>query len=185
MMWKLLKREDLTMEQLKEHFSYNPSTGEMIRIKRYDSYERSFLCHIPITQTNNRGYYWCNVFGMMCLVHRLAWLYMTGTHPSDEIDHINGNRLDNRWINLRSVSAFDNSRNQGERIDNTSGCRGVTRNGSGWLARISHQGVRYNLGTFKLKEQAVEVRKEAERMFGYHPNHASRMSWLKGLNHEN
>lgn len=177
MMWKLEKREDLTQELLKSHFTYNPETGTMVRVRRYDSYERSFECYLPVAQTNNRGYYWCNLFGKMFLVHRLAWLYMTGKHPSDEIDHINGDRLDNRWCNLRSVSAFDNARNQGERIDNTSGCRGVTRNGSGWMVRISQNGVRYGLGTYKSFEEAVAVRKQAEKYLDYHPNHASRQSW--------
>ncbi|MGL5284384.1 MAG: HNH endonuclease [Plesiomonas shigelloides] len=177
MMWKLKKREDLTRQQLIEHFSYDPLTGAMVRIKRYDSYERSFDCNLPITQTNNRGYYWCNVFGKMFLVHRLVWLYMTGEHPEDEIDHINGDRLDNRWSNLRAVSAFDNARNQGERKDNTSGRRGVTRRGSKWIARISHRGVRYTLGTFNTFDEAVRVREQAEHDFAYHPNHASRISW--------
>lgn len=113
----------------------------------------------------------------MFLVHRLVWLYMTGEHPNGEIDHINGNRKDNRWENLRLVTAFENARNQGERKDNTSGCRGVTRNGAGWLVRISHKGVRYHLGTFRDKNEAIAVRKQAERDLNYHPNHAKRESW--------
>ena len=177
MMWKLTKREDLTQQIFKKHFTYDPCTGEMVRVRRYDSYGKEFECHIVVNRTNNRGYYWCNVFGKMFLAHRLAWLYMTGEHPSDEIDHINGNRLDNRWSNLRSVSAFDNARNQGERVDNTSGCRGVTRNGSGWLVRISQNGIRYHLGTYNTIGEAIAVRKQAEKDLDYHPNHANRQSW--------
>ena len=104
---------------------------------------------------------------------------MTGHHPSGEIDHINGDRLDNRWVNLRDVTAFDNARNQGERKDNTSGCRGVTRNGAGWMARISHDGVRYGLGTFRNKSDAIHTRKCAEEYLEYHPNHAKRESWTR------
>ncbi|QXV72963.1 hypothetical protein [Edwardsiella phage PVN06] len=177
MMWKLIKREDLTRQQLADHFSYDPSSGSMVRIKRYDSYGRSSECYLPVTKTNNRGYYWCNVFGKMFLVHRLVWLYMTGEHPDDEIDHVNGDRLDNRWCNLRAVTAFENARNQGERIDNTTGRRGVTRNGSGFLVRISQNGVRYHLGTYATLDEAIAVRKNAETLLDYHPNHASRASW--------
>lgn len=177
MQWKFKTREELTTLYFKEHFSYEPTTGVMRRIKRYFSKGQCKPCDIPITETNNRGYYWVNIRGLYFLVHRLAWFHETGNHPDGEIDHINGNRKDNRFCNLRLVDAFENSRNQGERKDNTSGCRGVTRNGNNWLARISHQGIRYDLGTYKDKSEAIRVRKQAEKDFGYHPNHASRESW--------
>lgn len=177
MMWKLARREDLKIETLKEHFFYQPETGLFKRIKRYDSHGQARAIDSPITDCNNRGYYWTNCFGLMFLVHRLAWFYETGNHPDGEIDHINGDRKDNRFCNLRLVDAFENSRNQGERKDNTSGCRGVTRNGGGWAVRISHNGVRYHLGTYKDKDEAIRIRKQAERDFGYHPNHATRESW--------
>lgn len=177
MMWKLKCREEMSLELLKEHFTYTPTSGEFARIKRYDSYGKPKSIYSPIRDCNNKGYYWTNCFGLMFLVHRLVWLYMTGEHPNGEIDHINGNRKDNRWENLRLVTAFENARNQGERKDNTSGCRGVTRNGAGWLVRISHEGVRYHLGTFRDKNEAIAVRKQAERDLNYHPNHAKRESW--------
>lgn len=174
----LTKREDLTIERLIEHCEYNPKTGEFYRIKRYDSYDNTYDVREIVHSCNNRGYYWINLLGLRFLVHRLAWLYQTGEHPSGEIDHVNGDRKDNRWVNLRDVSSFDNARNQGERKDNTSGCRGVGRNGKGWQARISQNGTRFSLGTFDTKEEAIDARKRTEEMLEYHPNHAKRESWV-------
>lgn len=180
-------RSEITQEMVQDFFHYNQLTGVFTRLKEYDSYGNIRLINEPVLGKNNRGYHWCGVFGKQCLVHRLVWLYMTGEHPTDEIDHVNGIRDDNRWCNLRQVTAFENSRNQGVRRDCTSGVRGVTyvdrtnyRGRSYWQARISQKGVRYCLGHFKTKEEAVEARKQAEIDFGYHQNHGKRESHKYG-----
>lgn len=180
-------REEITQEMVLSFFEYNSSTGEFFRLKYYDSYGKLRDCRRLITSSNNRGYFWCGAFGKQCLVHRLIWLYVTGNHPSEEIDHINGNRKDNRWVNLREVSPFENARNQGNRKDNTSHCRGVNydnrKNHRGkpkWVARISHKGVRYLLGRFDTYDEAVDARKKAEKELNYHPNHAKRGSHRYG-----
>lgn len=180
----LPSREHLTHEQVLHHYHYDPLTGVMTRIIEYNGWCKPVSCCKPIVSSNNRGYFWDRLFNLNFLTHRLIWLYMTGEHPENEIDHINGIRKDNRWCNLRSVTAFDNARNQGERKDNTSGCRGVTYRKSGrglkrWVARISHMGVRHMLGYFETFEEAVKVRKQAEIDFEYHENHAKRSSWEK------
>lgn len=174
-------RLTLTEEELKRYYTYDPITGEFRRILRRTR-GGVVPCSDLITSKNNRGYLWVKVGGKMCLVHRLIVLYMTGEHPKGEVDHINGDRLDNRWVNLRDTNVFENARNQGNRTDNTSGCRGVTyhRNHLAekkWQARISNHGVRYSLGYYLTKEEAMAARKGAEAILGYHPNHARRESW--------
>lgn len=178
---KLQCRTDLTFDYLIDHFSYDPDSGRFWRIKRYDSWGKRVDCNNAITSKNNRGYFWTNIGRRMFLVHRLIYLFMTGQHPTHEIDHINGDRLDNRWVNLRHVTPFENARNQGNRVDNTSGCRGVTLNinSNKWVARISHEGIRYSLGYFRTKEEAIEARKKAERELKYHENHGVRESWRR------
>ena len=57
--------------------------------------------------------------------HRLAYFLVTGQQPP-AIDHVNGNRLDNRWMNLRAATIRENSYNTGRRADNTSGYKGVS-----------------------------------------------------------
>lgn len=175
-------KHSLTQEQLMRVVTYCPDTGVMTRIKKiHPKTQREYECSSPVKGKNNRGYFWLNLFGRMYLVHRLAFLYMTGKHPENEIDHVNGDRSDNRWGNLRECSSEENSRNQGVRKDSTSGVRGVTyntcktwRTTKRWTARISHKGQRILLGNFSSFDDAVAARKRAEIEYGYHENHAKR-----------
>jgi hypothetical protein len=174
-------KNDLTQELLKRYFTYDPETGNFVRIMRRDRWGER-VCSELIKSRNNRGYLWVRIFNETHLVHRLIVLYMTGDHPHGQIDHIDGERLNNKWVNLRDVNPFENSRNQGNRIDNSTGVRGVTYRATGrglkrWKARISHMGVRYDLGEYLTKGEAINARMLAEKRFGYHPNHARRESW--------
>lgn len=85
----------------------------------------------------------------MYLAHRLAWLFMTGDWPTMQIDHINGDRLDNRWTNLRQASHSVNSQNRRWPTKrNKSGVLGVFRDGAKWRACIRVKGKTIGLGTF-------------------------------------
>jgi hypothetical protein len=177
-------RSEMTQETLQFYCRYDYMTGDFWRVTRFDSWGNTKVINKLVTSKNNRGYKWLNIFGKMYLVHRLAFLYMTGNHPTNEVDHINGDRTDNRWLNLRECDSSTNSRNQGIRKDCTSGVRGVNYNTAKssrslkrWVARISHQGERIMLGNFETFEEAVAARKKAEIDLGYHPNHAKRKSW--------
>lgn len=88
---------------------------------------------------------------------------MTGEQP-DDIDHIDGDGLNNKWSNLRSVSHNLNGKNQKMHTTNTSGVSGVYyRKDSGrWRAKIMVDNKQINLGTFKNKDDAIAARKEAE-----------------------
>ena len=174
-------RKDITHEMIKTWFDYDELTGQFTRLRKYDSYGKIKNVRQQSFSKNNRGYFWCKVFDKTCLLHRLIWLWVTGSHPKGEIDHIDGDRTNNKWSNLRDVTSFDNARNQGIRKDCTSGVRGVhydartNHKGSPyWCARISHKGVRHHLGNFSTFEEAVKARKQAEVDFNYHPNHAKR-----------
>jgi hypothetical protein len=78
------------------------------------------------------------------------------TDPAVQVDHINGNRLDNRRCNLRPAGFTEQRCNQGVRRDSRSGIKGVVRRESGrWQARIRYRGQRRNLGTFATVELAA------------------------------
>ena len=97
------------------------------------------------------------------LRHRLAWLYMTGRWPADEIDHKNLIKFDDRWDNLREAGNDQNQANRGTRPHNTSGITGVSFHSSQgkWYAECSIGGVRVLHAYFNTKEEAVAARERA------------------------
>lgn len=101
--------------------------------------------------------------------HRLAWFLMTGDFPpkGEEIDHINRDRSDNRWCNLRLVTRTQNNMNMSIRTDNKSGCKGVgCRKDTGrWYARITVERRVILLGHFDTFAEAVAARQAAEQQY--------------------
>jgi hypothetical protein len=97
---------------------------------------------------------------------------MEGSIP-DEVDHINHNRTDNRWNNLRAVTSKSNSRNQSKSIKNKSGVTGVHWDNlrNRWIAQIHIDYKTVHLGTFVEFHEAVNARKNAEVLYGFHENH--------------
>lgn len=121
---------------------------------------------------NGWGYRQMRVDGRDYRAHHIIWLMVKGYLPS-ELDHINGDRTDNRIENLREVDRQENLRNQKLRKSNSSGVMGVgwDKTHGKWTARIRHDGKNRTLGSFKTYEEAVEARKAAEVIHGYHVNH--------------
>lgn len=108
-------------------------------------------------KTNRHGHH---------LAHRLAWLYMTGRWPIMQIDHIDGNRLNNKWSNLREASQSQNSANATAR-PSSSGYRGVSwyKTKNCWRAHIKAQGKGIHLGYFSDPKKAAEAYREAAKKY--------------------
>ncbi|MGN6657107.1 MAG: HNH endonuclease [Rhodanobacter sp.] len=104
--------------------------------------------------------------------HRLAWVFMTGDEPEDEIDHINGIRSDNRWVNLREATTFENHVNVPMSKRNTSGLKGVGLHRGRWRAKLNSNGKCIHIGYFQTPEEAyVAYRKAADFHHGKFANH--------------
>jgi hypothetical protein len=151
----LSNEQALTQAQLKELLWYDPDTG----VFRWRSSKRYGL--IPpwsIAGTAHRDGYWHLRIGKrMYLAHRLAWLYMTGAFPARLIDHKNGCRADNAWVNLREADDCQNTWNAKVRADNLSGVKGVSycRTNKVWVARCGIEGKTHRVGSFKTKQEAA------------------------------
>lgn len=119
------------------------------------------------------GYHGVRLNGTLLMVHRLIWCLHYGEWPKRELDHINGDKFDNRIENLRDVTKSMNMRNQKLRSDSTSGFPGVffCKDHKAWRAIIRTQGVHKYLGTFKDREAAIAARKAAQVEYGYTANH--------------
>lgn len=152
----------LDAERVRQVFHYDPETGLFTRIGG-SIWKPHHKGSVPVgRKPSPSGYISLTMDGQSYPAHRLAFVYMTGRQPADQIDHINGIRHDNRWCNLREATAKQNSENCGLRKGTHSGFRGVYPAGNGkWIARIGDAGVRHYLGIHDTPEQASEAYKAA------------------------
>jgi hypothetical protein len=155
----------LTQKRLKEVLHYNPDTGIFTwilsnsnRIHKGDK-----------AGCNSNGYISIGVDGSRYRAHVLAWLYMEGYFPENDIDHINRIKSDNKWKNLRHVSRSCNLRNNDIRSNNTSGLTGIRLNcnKSKWIVEITINNKNIYLGRYINKVDAVMRRWHAEIYYQY------------------
>lgn len=118
----------------------------------------------------NRGHRRGMLDGRSFYAHRVIWKMMTGVDAA-EIDHIDGDPLNNAWSNLRLAINGANQKNSPRRSDNSSGCVGVVRRGERWIVQIGANGTTNHVGIYDTKEEAIAARKSAEIGYGFHPNH--------------
>jgi len=145
----------ITQDILKQNLHYEPSTGLFTRrIAKSTSVKIGEIAG----SKDKQGYITLMVCGKLYKAHRLVWLYVNGVWPTNEIDHINGNKSDNRLINLRDVERWVNMHNQGKRKNNTSGFKGVCRKGNKWSAVIKINKKIHWIGVYETAEQANAAR---------------------------
>ena len=122
--------------------------------------------------TDKDGYCYIKIGKKIYSCHRLAFLMMTGKHPINEIDHIDGDKHNNKWSNLREATRTENNRNTKVKSNSRSGIKGVFFNKrcSLYFSSIRVNGKRFHLGYFKTIEECLGARKAAE--VKYHGNFA-------------
>lgn len=155
------------MNELIGYFSYDPETGNITRLastrKNHVVGERvGYVCA-------KHGYRRFKFQGKRYLEHRVAWYLANGKDVM--VDHINGDRADNRLANLREATHAENMQNKCRYKNNKAGMTGVsaTRYGK-WTARITKGGKTLHLGNFDTKEQAFEAYKTMKaRVHDYQP----------------
>jgi len=156
----------LTQDRVRELLDYNPETGAFFWKKTNSN--RATVGTV-VKRICRDGYLRIGIDNQRYLAHRIAFLWMTGSLPTQEIDHINQIRHDNSWKNLREAVRAENSRNITKYSSNTSGCTGVSfdaRRGF-WRAYIKGGDKQIWLGYFKKFEDAVSARIKAEqKMWG-------------------
>jgi len=159
--------EHLSQERADELISYNADTGSFVWLSGVKKGKKAG------SKTVKGKYLSIGIDRHVYYAHRLAWLMYYGRFPDGQIDHINGNGLDNRIENLRDVSQKENLRNCRHQSNNTSGAMGVEWNplNKNWRARIKVDGRTVSLGSYKSIEDAKKARKEAEATYGFHENH--------------
>jgi hypothetical protein len=117
-----MKKEKIKHQTLKNLLKYEEKTGNFFWIN--NGAGRNFKK--PAGFVDFKGYRLIKLLGNTYMLHRLAWFYITGEWPKEQIDHINGNKSDNRFENLREASNSQNQFNLGLRSTNKSGYKGVS-----------------------------------------------------------
>lgn len=153
----------LTQARLQELLSYDPETGVFAWKKRTGRCSAGAIAGCQ----DERGYVVLSIDGKRYYAHRLAWLYSTGQFPSKNIDHINGEKFDNRIKNLRDVNTQTNLQNLKKAMvtNKSTGILGVRKLRGKFLAQITIEGKETHLGTFNSAEDAHAVYLQAKRRF--------------------
>lgn len=152
------------IQVLKEHFDYNPETGEL-RWKKKTHARHSIKVGDIAGSKRNDGYIKVTLNGKGYMAHRICWALHYGEDPYPYlIDHKRGIEEGNKADNLRKATDSENMLNARRRCSNTSGHRGVyyITAEKKWGARIEINGAHLWLGRYKCKEDAINARLKAE-----------------------
>lgn len=145
----------MNIEELKEYFKYEPSTGKLFWNKRPSN---RVVIGSEVGNYNDQGYKVCRFKGKTLRVHRIVWAVSKGEHPTEFIDHINGDKGDNRLTNLRVVSNAEN-------LQNMKNSKGYTyhRKLNKWMAQIVVNKEYKYLGVFNTEHEAHESYLKAKK----------------------
>ncbi len=159
----------ITYEELMNNLTYDRDSGVFTTL-----FSRGRATVGDIVGTINKDWYvQISIKGNREYAHRLAWLYEYGEYPKYHIDHINGCKSDNRIYNLRDVTDSENAKNRPKDKHNKNKDVGVCfrTDTNRWSANIHIDGKRISLGCFISYSDALDARKNAEVLYGFHTNH--------------
>lgn len=156
---------DVPIEELRRCLVYCPESGIITWNVRRQAVRLGMIAGRP----NSKGHVQVKVGGKLILAHRIAFALMTGEYPTKWVDHINGVRDDNRWVNLRLVDVYQSRANSALSSRNLSGCSGVhwVTSKARWRAVFRHRKLRYYAGSFSTLDEAIQAyRVMAARVLG-------------------
>lgn len=161
-----MARPPIDAALLPELLDYDPETGVLTWKERGPEWFKSdarakawnaqYAGKPAFTSAHNAGYWHGAILRRSYLAHRVCWAIATGSWPSVDLDHINGNRADNRITNLREASAAENGQNKAASRGATSSYVGVSWHtlSSKWRAQIKIKGRSLFIGLFDTEEEA-------------------------------
>lgn len=159
-----------------------PLVEEIKKLLWYDKESGLFFCRVALHRNvkpwrtvgnfESKGYLQIKLGNHFYMAHRLAWRYVTGNDPGDnQIDHVDLNKNNNAFSNLRLVTNKQNCENRKINARNKTGYRGVYMKGNRFVAEICHNYVRIKIGSYTTLQEAVdEVAKKRKELFTHAKN---------------
>lgn len=188
----MAKHDNITPELLRQLLEHNPETGLMYWKPRSVDLFADSTCNggtrtadwscrrwntryantEALASIDTLGYKAGRINNIGLRAHRVIWALHYGEWPKYVVDHINGDRTDNRIANLRDVPQSENVKNSAKPVTNKSGHIGVVSAPNGkWIAQIGTRANPLYLGTFNTKQEAIHARGAASAERGFHQNH--------------
>ena len=164
------------VDTINKYLSYNPVTG-ILSWKRGLKYAKQRQEGRPAGTMSKGGYLRLSIERRMYANHRIIWKIVTGSEPDGVVDHIDGNKLNNRSNNLRCVTQRQNLYNSVRRTDNTTGYKGVVYSDwhRGYLFNIRVNGKKITSPVFRTPEAANDyVMQVREKGHGEYACHGAR-----------
>ena len=165
-------------ERLRQVFAYDQDTGAFTCLIGRQGKSAGAIAG----SIDTSGYRRIAIDGKRYQAHRLAWLYVHGTWPKNDVDHVNGDRADNRIANLREATRSENIRNSRISSSNTSGLKGVSwsKASKRWRSSINVNGKLHYLGLFDSADEAHDAYTEAaKKHHGEFANSGSKIPVVK------
>ncbi len=171
-----------SQDYLEQCFIYDATSGALTWRARpiehfssermFKAWNQQFAGKPALSSRSGTGYLHGALDEKTAKSHRVIWKMVTGEDP-DQIDHIDGDKFNNAWANLRNVNYPENGRNLSRASNNTSGHTGIGWNArlQKWRASIKSEGKSRHIGVYARIEDAISARKAAERALGFHENH--------------
>lgn len=154
-----IEARELTADRLRSLLHYDMGSGAL----RWAGSRGRLAKAGQVAGTPIQGRVHIKIDGRLYYAHRLAFLYVTGSWPAGEVDHIDGDSANNAWSNLRQCSHAQNMQNKRVSKRNKSGLLGVSKHGDAWQSTIRVGGRHIHLGRFKSAVDAHEAYLQAKR----------------------
>ncbi len=157
----ILCKQEITQNYLKTLFEYDQKTGNLIWLKNKRQKTKGKIAG----SLGSKGHVEIKIDGIKYQAHRLVWLYLNGNFPTNQIDHINRIKSDNRIENLREVTNSENKQNIDKPRGYSNPYMGVYfhKKRKKWRSKITKEGVQYELGFFDTPELAKKAYLDAKK----------------------
>ena len=191
----MTKRQLPSPDILRQLLDYDPGTGTLrwkyrplefcASTAEWKRWNKQFAGRAAFVTVTGPGYHRGTVRGVCIFAHRVVWALVYGEWPDGEIDHIDGDRSNNRIANLRAVRSADNNRNRSIPNTNSSGAMGIRRTRANrWRASIVIDGKSIHLGIYNEFRDAQIAREAAQKALGFAPGHGRKSRAMQSQENE-